>query len=114
VLLVGERAASLHLKSIDITALGASFELLLAIRRSSCGAGLFGDYAIGPLHQGNKDGWVTELGIPCDEIRFRNPTGSGAGPSRKDRNVFGDDLFAQFTERRPTDGKHGIGGGLAH
>src|ERR1700760_3212889 len=80
-------------------------------RRSSV---LFGDYAVGPFDQGDKDGWVTELRIPSGEIIFRNPTGSGASSSSKDGDVFGDDFVAQFTERRPTNGKHGIGGSLAH
>jgi len=75
---------------------------------------LFGDYAIGPLNQRNKDGWVTELGTPIGEIIFRNPTGSGASSSRKYRNVFGDDFLAQFTEWRPTNGNQCIGRRLPH
>src|SRR5271166_134461 len=79
-----------------------------------CHATLFGDDSIGPLHQRNKDSWVTELRAPIGEIIFRNPTGSRASSSRKHGNVFGDDFLSQFTEWWPTNRNHGIRRGLAH
>ena len=40
-------------------------------------------------------------------ICFRDPTGPAAGPSSKDRNVFSENLFEGFAERRPAYGHDG-------
>jgi hypothetical protein len=69
---------------------------------------LLGHDAVGPFDQRNENGRIAKLGVPIREIGFRDPTGPGAIPSSKDRNVFGDDLLAQLAERRPTNGKHRV------
>jgi len=64
--------------------------------------GLFDNDAIRPFHQRDEDCRVAELGSPLIQIGFRDPTGPGAGPSRKDGNVFVDNFLKRFAERRPT------------
>lgn len=66
-------------------------------------APLFGDDAVRPLDQRYENCGSAELCSPILQIYFRNPTGTGAGPSRKDRNVLRDDLLVHFAQRRPAD-----------
>jgi len=75
---------------------------------------LFGDDAVGPFDQRNENGRIAELCVPIRKIVFRDPTGPGASSSSEDRNVFGDDLLAQFAERRPTNGNDRVRGSFAH
>jgi hypothetical protein len=37
------------------------------------------------------------------QVCLRNPTGTGASPSRKDRDVFGYNLFEHFAQRCALD-----------
>ena len=69
---------------------------------------LFGNDVVGPFHQRNKDRWAAPLCSPRGQICFRDPTGPGAGPSRKDGDVFRDDFFHHLAQRRPTDRLDGI------
>ena len=69
---------------------------------------LFGDDAVSPFDQRNESGRIAELRVPIRKIVFRDPTGPGASSSSKDMNVFGDYLFAQLAERRPTNGNHRV------
>src|SRR6266571_6681959 len=85
-----------------------------AITAKRHGAFLFHDDAVGPFDKTHKNGGTAELCSPLIQVGFRDPTGPGAEPSRKDGNVFGDHFFEGFAERRPADGNDGIGGGFAH
>lgn len=75
---------------------------------------LFSDNPVGPLDQRHENCRVPELCAPILQVCFRDPTGPGTGSSSEDGNVFGDDLVAQFAERRPTHGKYSCRGGVAH
>ena len=86
----------------------------LISRRARRSGPLFHDDTVGPFHKGDEDCQVAELGAPLIQIRFRDPTGPGAGPSRKDRNVLGDNFVERFAERRPADRQDRIGHGLSH
>jgi hypothetical protein len=82
---------------------------------SSCNLqDLFGNDPVGPFDERNENGRISELCVPIHKIIFRDPTGPGASSSSKDRNVLGNDLLAQFAERRPTNGNHHVGGSFAH
>src|SRR5215470_5734837 len=72
------------------------------------------DDAVGPLDEGNKNRGTAEFGSPLSQIVLRDPTGPAAGSSSKDGDFFGDGFFQCLAERRPADGKNGIGGGFAH
>ena len=61
-------------------------------------AALFGDDAVCPLDQRYENCGTAELCSPILQVYFRNPTGTGAGPSSKDRNVE----LAIFTARQRT------------
>ena len=102
-------AGSAHRAFMGIAVGG--YRNLLATRRNPA---LFRDDTISPLNKRDKDGRVAELRAPIGKVIFRNPTGSGAGSSRKHRNVSGDDFLSQFTEWRPTNGNDGIRRSLAH
>jgi hypothetical protein len=72
------------------------------------------DDAIRPFHQGDKNRRTSELRSPLRQIAFRNPTGSGARPSRKNRHAFRHQLFQRFAERRPAHWQNRVCGRLAH
>src|SRR5580658_888918 len=44
---------------------------------------------VGPFHQGNVDRNRAPLRVPTAQVRLRDPTGPGAGSSRKYRDAFG-------------------------
>jgi hypothetical protein len=75
---------------------------------------LFGDDAISPLYERNKNCRSAKFCSPLLQVCFRNPTGAGAGPSRKDLNALRHDLVPQFAQRRPTDGKDRLSRNIAH
>ena len=54
-----------------------------------------------PFHERYKDRRTAEFRPPDVQVCFRDPTGPGANPSRKDRNMFGHNFFARFAKRRP-------------
>jgi hypothetical protein len=75
---------------------------------------LFADDPVGPFHQRNEYRRAAPLRAPVGQVCFRDPTGPGAGPSRKDGDVFGDNFFHHLGQRRPADGLDGIHCRLAH
>jgi hypothetical protein len=77
-------------------------------------AALFTNDVVGPFHQGNVDRKRAPLRVPTAQIRLRDPTGPGAGSSRKYWDVFGYNLRHGLAQRRPSDGFDHINGRLAH
>ena len=64
---------------------------------------LFGDDAVRPLDKRYENCGTAELCSPILQVCFRNPTGTGAGPSRKNRNMLPDNLLLHFAQRGPAD-----------
>src|SRR5215472_3767880 len=81
---------------------------------STSGSRLLHDDSVRPLHQRHKDGRAAVFRSPVTQVAFRDPTGPGTGASRKDLDLFGEDLVARLLERRPADRLDLVGGGLAH
>jgi len=77
-------------------------------------AALFTNDVVGPFHQGNVDWNRAPLRVPTAQVRLRDPTGPGAGSSRKYWDVFGYNLRHGLAQRRPSDGFDHINGRLAH
>jgi len=75
---------------------------------------LLGDNPIRPFHHRYEYSRAAELCSPLIQVCFRNPTGTGASPSRKDRDVFGYNLFEHFAQRWPPDRHHGVRCHLSH
>lgn len=72
------------------------------------------DDLVRPFDERHEDQWTAELGSPLIQIGFRDPTGTGAGSSREDGNVPGDNFGEGFAERRPTDRHDRVRRRLAH
>src|SRR5271166_4274231 len=77
-------------------------------------AASFTNNVVGPFHQGNVDRNRAPLRVPTAQVRLRDPTGPGAGSSRKYGDAFGYNLRLGLTQGRPSDGFDHIHRRLAH
>src|SRR5229473_3483976 len=81
---------------------------------AATGHASFGDNAVRPFYQRDKDRRTTEFCSATVQVCFRDPTGPGTSPSRKNRNALGDDLFERFLQRGPPPRVDGIRRLLSH
>ena len=77
-------------------------------------AASFTNDVVGPFHQGNVDRNRAPLRVPTAQVHLRDPTGPGAGSSRKYRDAFGYNLRHGLAQGRPSDGFDRINGRFAH
>src|SRR3974377_1772853 len=74
----------------------------------------FTDDVVGPFHQGNVDRNRAPLRVPTAQVPLRDPTGPGAGSSRKYQDALGYNLRHGLAQGRPSDGFDHINRRLAH
>lgn len=85
-----------------------------ATRSSAASAASFTDDVVGPFHQGYVDRDRAPLRVPTAQVRLRDPTGPGAGSSRKYRDTFGYHLGHGLAQGRPSDRFDRVNRHLAH
>ena len=76
-------------------------EALRSTRGGSRKSPSFDNNSVRPFHQRHKDRRSAELCGPSFQVCFRDPTGPGASPSRKNWNMFGENFRARFAQWRP-------------
>src|SRR5271170_1093025 len=88
--------------------------LIAELRRRPDERQLFGDHAIGPFHERDKDRRIAKLRSPLIEISLYNRSRPAAGAAGVNGNALSNNLGEGLLKRRPADRHHGADERLAH